>query len=397
VGTLSVDNAVIALSGQQTTGNLSGAALSIGNRGGSGVASIANGSVVSITNTGSNGASLNIGGAPPNPLGTGSLFVSGSQISVAAQPGQATVRVGHDGNGTATFDASSLRVGSVAPIADGSLIIAGQTGSTGTMTLNAGSVVNAGYVGVGATQSAVVGVQNAAGAGHLVLNNSTVNTTTFEIGAQGVLSGDGGIINAAGDVIVGGTIDPGNSPGRIRINCNLITLAGSNLVIDIAFNGTGYDFDELIIGSESTFALDKLQVVFNFLGDTDPIAFAQTGLLDLDTFLRAGDPDHPTDLGYVNDDNNVGLSNLFAAEQTRDSVIDSRLITAVSSKFDITELQFNPDNGSFLVTANAVPEPPTWALMLLGLLVMGACARVRRRDIGGFPRPPRTPSGAVSA
>ena len=59
------------------------------------------------------------------------------------------------------------------------------------------------------------------------------------------------------------------------------------------------------------------------------------------------------------------------------------MITAVSSKFDSTELQFNPDNGSFLVVANAVPEPPTWMLMLLGLLVMRAYAGLRRRDIGG--------------
>lgn len=371
VGTLTVDNAVIDLSGQQAGGN--GAALSIGNRGGTGTASIANGSVVTITNMGTSGASLNVGGTPTNPLGNGTLNVANSQINVVAATGQATVRIGHDGAGTATLNASSLRVGS-AESADGFLLIAGQAGSTGTMLLNGLSMVNAGYVGVGATQSAVVGVQNAAGAGRLILNNSTINTTTFELGAQGVLSGDGGVINATGDVIIGGTIDPGNSPGRIVINCNLISLAGSKLIIEIAWNGTGYDTDQLAIGKDSTFDLRNLQIEFDFVGDTDPVLFAQAGGFDLDNFLR------------VNNDGDFsqGLSTrfaaLFGAGTTWDDVINPDLITAISSNFDITELRLQ-DDGSFAVAANAVPEPPTWALMLFAALVAGACARLRRRQV----------------
>ena len=373
VGFLSVDNSIVNLSGQQTTVNAFGAALSIGNRGGTGGASISNSSIVNISNMGSNGASLNVGGTSVNPLGNGTLTASGnSAINITAAPGLAVARIGHDGDGSATFNASSLNL-SDGTTRDGSVIIAGQTGSTGLLSLNAGSVVNAAYVGVGATQSAVVNVQNDAGAGHLVINNSTVNTTTFEIGKHGILSGDGGIINATGDVIVGGTIDPGNSPGRIRINCNLVSLSGSQLILDIAYDGTSYVTDQLIIGSESTFHLQDLQIVFNFLGDADPTDFADRGLLNLDTFLRAGDSEHPDDLSGVN------LSNLFGdsihADLNRWSdVIGSQSITAVSSSFDITALQFNED-GSFAVSVNAVPEPPTWVLMLLGLLIMAACTR----------------------
>jgi hypothetical protein len=253
-----------------------------------------NNSQVTISNLGSGGASLNVGGTPTNPLGTGTLTVSNSQVNVVAAPGQATVRIGHDGTGTATFNASTLNVG------DGSLIIAGQPGSTGTLTLNAGTVVNTGYVGVGATQS------GQGGAGTLVMNNSTVNTTTFEIGALGVLSGNGAVINATGDVIVGGIISPGNSP------------AGStSLQPDhTARQPSDPRYPELrrrlrrrplIIGNDSTFSLSSLQIVFNFLGNTDPTAFAASGGFDLDNFIQSLNPL----TGAV-----TGLSTVFGPEQS---------------------------------------------------------------------------------
>ena len=55
--------------------------------------------------------------------GTGVLTVSNSQINVTAAPGQATVRIGHDGNGIATFTGSTLNVGNpTGAAADGSLM-----------------------------------------------------------------------------------------------------------------------------------------------------------------------------------------------------------------------------------------------------------------------------------
>ena len=272
------------------------------------------------------------------------------------------VRVGHDGSGTASLTSSTLNTG------DGSVIIAGQPGSTGTLTLSAGSVVNTGYVGVGSTPSASPGItQNPGGAGNLVLNNSTINTTTFEIGALGVLSGDGGVIHAAGNVIVGGTISPGNSPGRIVINCNIITLPGSHLILDVLAVGGGYNIDQLVIGNGSTFDLSKLQIVFNFLGNTDPTAFAASGGFDLDHFLRSGLATGDLD-----------LSTAFATGQTWATVVDASQISAVSSAYDVTQLSLKAD-GSFDVTVAAVPETYTWGLMFAGLLFV-AVARVRTRS-----------------
>ena len=188
-------------------------------------------------------------------------------------------------------------------------------------------MVNAGFVGVGVSQPAVVvdGVVTQVfngDTGHLILNNSAINTTTFEIGALSTLSGDGGTINASGDVIVGGTISPGNSPGRIHINCNIITLPGSKLILAVADIGGSYAFDELIIGTElvraSTFDLAHMQIEFHFLGDTNPLAAAAAlGGLDLDNFLRVGGTGDET----------TGLSTLFAGKTWTD-VVDMTQITA---------------------------------------------------------------------
>jgi T5SS/PEP-CTERM-associated repeat protein len=362
VGTISVDNGQLNLFGQQTTGSFSGATLSIGNLGGIGTATITNGSLVTISNAGSSGASLNVGGTPTNPLGTGALTVSDSKISVIAAPGLAAVRVGHDGNGTATFTNSVLNVGNpTASGADGMLTIAGQVGSTGVLSLNAGSIVNAGYVGIGATPA------GPGGAGALVLNNSTINTTTMDIGPRGVLSGNGGVINATGDVTVEGTISPGNSPGRISINCNLITLMGSTLDLDILAAGTGFDVDHLRLGNDSTFSLGNLHIVFNFLGNTDPNAFAASGGFNLDNFLQSVN----LTTGEV-----TGLSTVFAPGETWNDVVNAANISAVSSAFDISSLQLRSD-GSFAVIAAPIPEPSTWAMLIVGMLFLSAITRRR--------------------
>ena len=363
-GTLMVDNALLNLSGQQTTGLLAGAGVAIGGLGGTGVATIGNGSVVNISNPGSAGASFNVGGTPVSPGGTGVLTVNNSTINVTAAPGLAAVRIGHDGNGIATFNGSTVTAGNrTGPNADGSLVVAGQPGSTGTLALNSGSVVYAGYVGVGATTAGPGGTAT------LTLSGSTINTNTFEIGAHGLLNGNDGVINATGQVIVAGTIAPGESPGRITINCDLITLPGSILVLDILGSGATFTVDHLRLGNDSTFNLNGLHVIFNFLGDTDPNAFAATGGFDLDNFLQSLD----LQTGDV-----TGLSSVFAPGETWNDVIQTDDITAVSPVYDLSDVQIAPD-GTVTVVAAPIPEPSTWAMFALGLALAGGIARRRAR------------------
>jgi T5SS/PEP-CTERM-associated repeat protein len=367
-GVVNVNNATISLSGQTIDGTTSGASLVIGRGGGNGTVNITNNSIVTITNTGSAGAGIFMGGTSGGPTGNGTLNVSDSTINVIAAPGQAQARIGNNGTGTATFTNSTLDVG------DGRVMIAAQPGSTGTLTLGAGSVVNAGYVGVGATPSGLPpgSAQTPAGTGTLILNNSTINAeSTFEIGALGVLSGNNGVINVRnGDVIIGGTINPGESPGRLRINCNLVSLDGSKLILEIESNGSGgYNIDHLVIGDDSTFDLKQFQVVFSFLGATDPTAFAASGGFDLDNFLLAGHFDGRSD---------EALSTLFGGGETWADVVDLTKVTAQSSAFGITSLSVDGATGGLAVTAVPIPEPSTWALMLVGILLIASRARTLR-------------------
>ena len=296
--------------------------------------------------------------------------MANSQINITAAPGLAIARIGHDGTGTATLTSSTLNIGN--PVVagdipsnarDGSLIVAGLAGSVGTMTLNTGSVVNTGYVGVGVSQA------GQGGTGRLVLNDSTINTTKFELGASSVLTGNNGTINATGDVIIGGTIDPGNSPGRININCNLIMLEGSRLILEIARDGDSFAVDHVTIGKESTFDLSKLEIVFSFLGDINPTTYAASGRLDLDNFLESGTA-------------GTGLSTVFGTGRTWTDFVNFDKISAVSDLYNVTALQFDEKQGRVVVLNSApIPEPSTWALMAFGMLALIVMARRRQKAL----------------
>ncbi|MBN8508057.1 MAG: PEP-CTERM sorting domain-containing protein [Burkholderiales bacterium] len=371
-GLLNVDGSTVELSGQQTTGNLVGAALAVGIGGGNGIASIGNGSVVNITNLGSSGASVTVGGSVLFPQGTGTLALTGgSQLNVtAASAGLASVTIGRNGTGTAIIDASAMNAGS------GSIYIGREVGSVGTLVMSNGSTLNAGYVGVGVSQpyDKVNGIQSNGGTGIVVMNNSTINTGVFEVGANGIVTGHNGTIDAVGDVIVGGTLAPGNSPGRIRIMCNLIMLAGSKIVLEISGSGSSladYQIDQLVIGDDATFDLASAQIEFSFLGNTNPNTVSALGGLNLDYYLRAGSTGAPVD-GPTQ-----ALSTQFTAGQTWSNVIDSSKVTAVSDRWDVTSFTYGGD-GSFTATAVPVPEPSTWGMLFVGLAAVGAIARRRR-------------------
>ena len=84
-------------SGQDTGSSQSGAFLSIGNRSGTGVATVTHGSQINLSNPGTSGASLNRGGTSTNPLGNGTLTVSGGSHINLARRHASGPRTGHLG------------------------------------------------------------------------------------------------------------------------------------------------------------------------------------------------------------------------------------------------------------------------------------------------------------
>lgn len=392
-GTLVVDGASLSLTGQQTAGNFVGANLAIGLGGGTGDAKLKNGSTLLIDNTGSAGANLVLGGSSAYPQGQGRLEVSGgSRVDIlgaaAAAPdalGTAALSIGASGGASGTLvlsGASTINVGSgtagangAPPVGfqgDGAVYVGRQAGSTGVLDMSGGSTLNAGFVGVGVSAAGTgKTLGTAGGIGTLVLGQSnsegTIVAPRFELGAGSTLTGNGTIdAGPNGEVVIGGTIAPGNSPGRIRIRCDITALFGSRLILEIDQNGAGFDIDQLIIGTSSTFDLTQMQIIFSFLGDTDPLAFANSaGGFNLDRFLRAGNDDAHT----------AGLSTLFAPGQDWGDIVNTHFAFE-SDAYDVSQMHFDPVTGELVIAAAAVPEPATLALMVLALV---ALAGQRRR------------------
>ena len=141
------------------------------------------------------------------------------------------------------------------------------------MTMSDGSTVDADYVGVASTPDADGGV------GTLIVSHSSVTATTIEVGRNGLIGGDEGTIN--GNLVVRGTLAPGESPGRMIINGGVLLENEGKIILDVASDGHGgFLTDEVVLTLGSSFAFGSSKVVFNFLGDTDPNAFGASGRFD---------------------------------------------------------------------------------------------------------------------
>jgi T5SS/PEP-CTERM-associated repeat protein len=351
VGVLSMDGGAMNLMGQYSGGGLYGAALTIGSRGGVGVASLLNGSVVTLSNLGSAGVSLNLGGTVPNPLGDGSLTLDGaSRITLVAAPGLATVSIGDDGSGVLRLKgASTLDAG------DGNFFVGRLSGSDGTVIATGGSAISAGWVGVGRDRTASGSVDG--GTGTMVLNGATLTADTVVIGTNGFLGGTAGSINA-GNVINYGIFSPGNSPGLFTINGNYTAGAGSRLILEVQADGNGgFLTDQVLFGAAGALDLASLNVEFRFLGGTDPNAFQSSGGFNIDQFLG---------LKAANGDITV----------IDDSVFSQTHFTAQADAYVITEFSFTAAGGATFV-ARPVPEPGGWSLMLAGGAALIALTRRR--------------------
>lgn len=357
-GAMLMDAATARLSGGPYIDG-SGAGVTIGAGTGSiGSATLRNGSKISISSeTASFG--MNVGGYGGFNGGSGQLVMeSGSMLEFSGSQNHA-LSIGRSlgSVGVVTMDGgSSAALGS----SNGFVFIGRVAGSTGTLIMNGGSSVNASYVGVGSTPGADGGV------GALIVSHSSVTATTIEVGSNGLIGGDEGTIN--GNLIVRGTLAPGESPGRMIINGGVLLENEGKIILDVASDGHGgFLTDEVVLTLGSSFEFGSSKVVFNFLGDTDPNAFGASGNFDMDTFMRSRD-------GSVDS----GLSTVFAPGTDWGDYYTSGQFSAQSNAYDVTELTFNAD-GSFGVVAVPVPEPAQWALMLAGLVLLATIGVRRQR------------------
>lgn len=359
-GAVNVHGGRIELGGTVNAGAAAGTggSFTVGRNGGAGTATFSNGAVLQIT-TATPNASINAGGTGPAPGGVGTIHVLDGSLLAVSGPG-ATLRVGGASSATSagvgTLNLSGAG-SSVQLVGDGARALIGAAGTTvGTVNIGAGATLSAGSL-IGVAHD---GTADTGGTGRLIVNG-VASATRIVNGVGGLIQGSGTLV---GEVINHGTINPGESPGRLVIDGSFANAAGGQLVLEVASDGHGgFVTDQLVFTSPATVDLAGMQVEFRFLGNADPTAFQASGDFDTETFFRQRDAQ--------------GQDAAMA-----DTAFGAVLFTAASEAYVIDDFSFDAGAGA-LFTATPVPEPATWALWMTGVLGLAGLAKRRRRAAAG--------------
>lgn len=334
-----------------------GGGIAVGRGDGVGTLNLSAGAVVQVHATAPR-SGLRIAGNALVPGGTGTVTLSGGSVLDISGPQASLTVASYEGGSVPSVGILNLvGAGNRVTVAGSGakLSIGAAANAVGTVVVGAGSLLQAdGFVSV-----AHDGLASTAGTGTLVVNGDLTTGTLFN-GANGLVGGSGSI---HADVVNLGTINPGNSPGRLQIDGKLDTAAGT-LVLEVQYDAATNTWlhDELVLGPTGSLALGHGRINFSFLPGSDPSAFLAQGLLDLDTFFKV----------------DVGQGQLAGISST----------PLLAHAFD--EVQFSGQAGDRVLNAftldtrtgelgaqvSAVPAPPAWALLLLGL---GWLLPLRRR------------------
>ena len=251
---------------------------------------------------------------------------------------------------------------------DGDLTNNGYVSVTGGNLYTSGNIINDGVINIGSGA--------ALGDASLINNQSTTSTATYMQNAgytrvNGTLAAPTVIINNGslygsgtidGDLMVaGGHIRPGNSPGTLEITGDFVLTSAGTLHMEVGSDGgTGYLWDQLIVGGAYDIQLDSM-IQFSLLdGITISDFTTDFGMTD---FFRTGTAgsDLPIDaltLAFF------GNANIYT--------FDPLLSEWYSMTFDAT--------GAFTeaLAVSAVPVPA--AVWLFGSGLLGLIGVARHRD-----------------
>ena len=374
-GTLRANSGSATLSGtaDATTVNVGGGALTLGSAG-----RLASGAAVTISNSGS----LNLGGNET----VGSFLISGGLLSgsslltaatydltggtVSANLGAGTLRAN---SGSATLNGTSaattvnigggaLTLGSANRLASGSTVTVSNSGSlilggnqtVSSLVLSGGSLGGSGVLSAstydfqGGTVTANLGSGTAtASTGTTLINGSLAGSLTVNSGAT--LGGSGSI---GGATTINGNLQPGNSPGLLTFSNNL-TLS-SSAVTTMEINGLerGVSYDGIDVGGSLIYG-GRLTLS---LGTT----FTEVGQYTFNLFDFSG--------------NSGSFSIVELIGSYTGSLTNNSGVWGLNS--DNETWSFSQGDG--VLTLDVVPEPSTYAMLVLSAAGLAA-HMIRRR------------------
>jgi hypothetical protein len=363
VGTATFNAGTLSLGGSgpgALPGTTIGGTMLVGIGGGTGTVSLTNGSTVNFSST-VPATGILLGGSPRAAAGNGTLLMSGgSRITFAPGTSQSFLNVGAAAGGSGQLNVTGASRIAMSP--DGSVVVARDALSGGTLILDGASRLDAGtFFGVSHDGAAST---NGAGVA-IVTGGSTLAADTIRIGAGGYLGGNGTLIGNT--FVSGGTLNVGNSPGRMVFDGGFDFESGL-IVLEIESDGLGgFLTDALVFTRPDLVDLTGLDIQFAFLGATNPEDFLASTLWSLDTFFRFN-----LQPGALLE-NDVGIVGDF------DALFRGSIFGASSERFGIAAFSFDPAHG---VTQLAlVPTPATLALLGIAALAWAGSARRRRSGL----------------
>ena len=344
------------------------------------------------------GGTHTIGGAlvlGNQPTGDGTYSASnGASIVLTGSSAPASVVIGNQGTGSLTLAGGST----LSLPGNGSVVVGATASGVGTVLVTGGSSIQAGSLfGIGHDGNASTG-----GQATVIVDDpaSSITAGTVAIGAGGCLAGNGVV---HGNVVMDGPsanvgscppapeapllgepfgpvqygfINPGRSPGRLVIDGGFDFISGT-ILLEVEYDPLLNTFvtDELVFAAGNQLNLADANIVFSFLGPTDPNAFFATGDWNLDTFFKTtSDP-----LFLPGSDQ--GISAILGPGESLDDLFASATFDVTSPVYAFQEFSFTPDGGAISVDAipkSAAPEPGSASLAVLALLLLAVARRYSR-------------------
>ena len=292
--------------------------------------------------------------------GAGSFIQSGTSANTV---GALTISANQGGSGSSgsydlqggTLNAKTINVnqGGTFTQSGGSAMVSSNTSNAGSVSVTANVFTTLGVfttsgivtIGSGATLTAGTFIQTG---GSTLINNGALDPAVIMING-GVFGGSGTVV---GNVeMTDGTVQVSASPEPLHIEGSY-SQTGGEIKFEIDPNGHGgYLESSLVFDPGNSVSISGTKIVFDFLNGANPLAFFDSGALNLDAFFQESDGSL-----FSNDFN---LRSLFAGDTFATNL----------GGFDITGFSANGAVG--LAQSSAVPEPSTWALLALGFAGLG--------------------------